>query len=144
MRVAEEGAHRQLFMPVEFAAVIQGDGFSGLFGYFFQQSGQGLCGCIGRFIGHSSGEQLDIEPQEIGRNYPTEIGVVADARSALYVLNRVARQRYPDGFNRAEKKAEIAAFRADFKAANARMQTASDFPMMPERILALPGRLGRS
>ena len=79
---------------------------------------------------------IDIEPQEIGRNYPTETGVVADARSALHVLNRVARQRYPHGFNRAEKKAEIAAFRADFKAANARMQTASDFPMMPERILA--------
>ena len=44
-------------MPVEFAAVIQGNGFPGFFGYFFQQSGQGLCGCIGRFIGHGGGEQ---------------------------------------------------------------------------------------
>ena len=41
---------------------------------------------------------IDIEPSEIGRNFPTEIGVVADARSALRVLNRVARERFPDGF----------------------------------------------
>ena len=79
---------------------------------------------------------IDIEPQEIGRNYPTEIGVVADAKAALRVLNRVAREMYPDGFERAEKKAEIAAFRKAFKASNVDMQTSAAFPMMPERILA--------
>lgn len=79
---------------------------------------------------------IDIEPQEIGRNYPTEIGVVADAKSALRVLIRVAKQIYPDGFANTGKKAEIAAFRADFKAKNVAMQNSSAFPMMPERILA--------
>jgi len=79
---------------------------------------------------------IDIEPSEIGRNYPTEIGVVADAKSALRVLNRVAREMYPDGFDRAAKKDEIANFRASFKASNVEMQTSPAFPMMPERILA--------
>jgi acetolactate synthase-1/2/3 large subunit len=79
---------------------------------------------------------IDIEPQEIGRNYPTEIGVVADAKAALQVLTRVAKEMYPDGFARAEKKAEIAEFRTAFKASNEDMQTSSAFPMMPERILA--------
>ena len=79
---------------------------------------------------------IDIESQEIGRNYPTEIGVVADAKSALRVLIRVAKQIYPDGFANTGKKAEIAAFRADFKAKNVAMQNSSAFPMMPERILA--------
>ena len=79
---------------------------------------------------------IDIEPQEIGRNYPTEIGVVADAKSALRVLTRVAREMFPDGFARAEKKAEIADFRTAFKAGNVEMQTSPAFPMMPERILA--------
>ena len=79
---------------------------------------------------------IDIEPQEIGRNYPTEIGAVADAKAALCVLNRVAKQMYPAGFGRAEKKHEIAAFRKRFKASNVEMQTSSAFPMMPERILA--------
>ena len=32
---------------------------------------------------------VDIEPSEIGRTFPTEIGAVADARAALVVLNRV-------------------------------------------------------
>tara|TARA_B110000977_G_scaffold61510_1_gene83658 strand:- start:17521 stop:18885 length:1365 start_codon:yes stop_codon:yes gene_type:complete len=79
---------------------------------------------------------VDIEPSEIGRNYPTEIGVVADAKSALRVLIRVAKEMYPDGFNRTEMKAKIAAFKKSFKASNVEMQTSDAFPMMPERILA--------
>lgn len=79
---------------------------------------------------------IDIEPQEIGRNYPTEIGVVADAKAALRVLTRVAKEMYPDGFPRTEKREEIAAFRTAFKASNVEMQTSAAFPLMPERILA--------
>ena len=79
---------------------------------------------------------IDIEPQEIGRNYPTEIGVVADAKSALRVLLRVAKEMYPDGFTRKDKEDEIAKFRADFKKSNSKMATSFAFPMMPERILA--------
>ncbi|KIC42033.1 acetohydroxyacid synthase large subunit [Ruegeria sp. ANG-R] len=79
---------------------------------------------------------IDIEPQEIGRNYPTEIGVVADAKAALRVLNRVAREMYPDGFKRPVLEQKIADFRTDFKARNVDMATSSAFPMMPERILA--------
>lgn len=79
---------------------------------------------------------IDIEPQEIGRNYPTEIGVIADARSALGALNRIARDEYPDGFNRPAIKKEIAGFRASFAASNMEMATSPAFPMMPERILA--------
>ena len=40
---------------------------------------------------------IDIEPQEIGRNYPVEIGAVADLKSALRTLNRVAREMMPEG-----------------------------------------------
>lgn len=79
---------------------------------------------------------IDIEPSEIGRNYPTEIGVVADAKSALRVLTRVARDVFPDGIRRDGLVRKIADFRTAFKARNAEMATSSDFPMMPERILA--------
>ncbi len=79
---------------------------------------------------------IDIEPQEIGRNYPTEIGVVADAKAALRVLNRVAREMYPDGFKRPALEQKIADFREDFKARNVEMASSTAFPMMPERILA--------
>jgi len=79
---------------------------------------------------------IDIEPSEIGRNYPTEIGVVADAKAALRVLTRVAKELYPDGFSRLDLAKKIADFRADFRERNKEMATSSAFPMMPERILA--------
>jgi acetolactate synthase-1/2/3 large subunit len=79
---------------------------------------------------------IDIEPSEIGRNYPTEIGAIADAKSALKVLTRVAKTLYPDGFKKPELVSKIADFRKTFTANNQPMATSPDFPMMPERILA--------
>ena len=45
---------------------------------------------------------IDIDPAEIGRNYPVAIGAVADLKSALAVLNRVARRLAPEGVKRAK------------------------------------------
>lgn len=79
---------------------------------------------------------IDIEPSEIGRNYPTEIGVVADAKAALRTLTRVARELYPEGFKRSDLVSKISQFRKNFKASNTEMATSPAFPMMPERILS--------
>lgn len=79
---------------------------------------------------------IDIEPAEIGRNYPTEIGAVADAKAALTVLNRVAQQTFPQGRTANPLADKISEFRKDFAAANHSNATSSAFPMMPERILA--------
>ena len=79
---------------------------------------------------------IDIEPSEIGRNYPTEIGVVADAKAALTVLNRVARQKFPKGRASNPMAEKIRDFRESFAASNADNATSNAFPMMPERILA--------
>ncbi len=79
---------------------------------------------------------IDIEPAEIGRNYPTEIGVVADAKAALQVLTRVAKELYPEGFDRSDIARQIKEFRTDFRDKNAAMANSDAFPMMPERILA--------
>lgn len=79
---------------------------------------------------------IDIEPSEIGRNFPTEIGAVADARAALTLLNEVARELYPDGVDSSAKAAKIAEFRSEFVASNEAMATSDAWPMMPERILA--------
>jgi acetolactate synthase-1/2/3 large subunit len=79
---------------------------------------------------------IDIEPKEIGLNYPVEIGVVADLKEALTVLNRVARELYPEGIKNEALKQEIAAFREEFKRQNQDNAKSSAFPMRPERILA--------
>ena len=80
--------------------------------------------------------QIDIEPSEIGRNYPVAIGAVADLKQALKVLTDVARELFPHGIQRPELIAQIAAYREDFKKANVAMEQSEAFPMMPERILA--------
>jgi acetolactate synthase I/II/III large subunit len=79
---------------------------------------------------------IDIEPSEIGRNFPVEIGVVADLKQSLAVLNRVAREIYPKGIERAGLASRIKAFRAEFSSKNRDMVRSAAFPMMPERILA--------
>ena len=80
--------------------------------------------------------QIDIEPSEIGRNYPVEIGVVADLKQALGVLLQVAQRKCPEGIQRDPLTAEIAENRQEFKASNVEMEQSDAFPMMPERILA--------
>ncbi len=79
---------------------------------------------------------IDIEPSEIGRNYPTEIGAVADLGQALKTLNRVARELYPTPRRNEALEREIAAVRAEFAESNRAMAESALFPMMPERILA--------
>ncbi|UCF89125.1 MAG: thiamine pyrophosphate-binding protein [bacterium] len=79
---------------------------------------------------------IDIEPTEIGRNYPVEIGAVADLKLALSVLTRVAKELVPDGVAKPRLVEEIRAQREEFKARNREMERSGAFPMMPERILA--------
>jgi len=80
--------------------------------------------------------QIDIEPSEIGRNFPAAVGVVADLKQALGVLLEVAKELYPAGRRDDAMKARIAEQRAAFATSNAEMQHSNAFPMMPERILA--------
>jgi acetolactate synthase I/II/III large subunit len=82
--------------------------------------------------------QIDIDSSEIGRNYPVEIGVVADLKQALIVLNRVARKLFPEGVQRnslGELKKEIASYRKAFKESNRKFIEDDSFPMMPQRIV---------
>lgn len=80
--------------------------------------------------------QIDIDPAELGRNYPLEIGALADLKSALTVLVRVARRLAPDGVQRADLLDRIAASRDEVKRRNAEAQASDDWPMRPERILS--------
>jgi acetolactate synthase I/II/III large subunit len=79
---------------------------------------------------------IDIDPSEIGRNYPVELGVVADLKQALTVLNRVARELSPQPRINEPLRQEIVAYRKQFKSGNAAAEVSAQFPMRPERILA--------
>jgi acetolactate synthase-1/2/3 large subunit len=77
---------------------------------------------------------IDIDSAEIGRNYPTELGVVADAKNALGMIAQAAQGR--PHRERGNLRERIAAGRKAF-AANWADQWASDqYPLRPERILS--------
>ena len=77
---------------------------------------------------------IDVDLAEIGRNYPTELGVVADAKVALEGLAAAAQGRtYADRGNLRER---IARGRQEFAENWAAQRTSSQYPLRPERILS--------
>jgi acetolactate synthase-1/2/3 large subunit len=77
---------------------------------------------------------IDIDPIEIGRNYQTELGVVADAKLALAALSDAARGR--SHADRGRLREEIAEGRRKFKSNWADQWTSDQYPLRPERILS--------
>ncbi|HOO87443.1 MAG TPA: thiamine pyrophosphate-binding protein [Synergistales bacterium] len=79
---------------------------------------------------------IDINQEEIGRNYTTEIGAVCDAKMALDAIFAAAKRKYPNGVKRPELIGEIAEAKAAYRATIAEAQKSDQLPMRPERILA--------
>jgi len=76
---------------------------------------------------------IDIDPAELGRNYQTELGVVADAKLALAALADAAKERRRP--ERGRLREEIAAGRREFTSNWAGQRTSDQYPLRPERIL---------
>ena len=79
--------------------------------------------------------QIDIDPSEIGRNYPVEIGAVADLKLALQQILEEVKKICPNGKDRPALRKKIAKAKADFKKSNVAISNDSRFPMTPQRIL---------
>lgn len=77
---------------------------------------------------------IDADLAEIGRNYQTELGVVADAKLALRALvNASLGRKHAD---RGKLREEIARGRREFASNWADMWNSDQFPLRPERILS--------
>ncbi len=77
---------------------------------------------------------IDADAAEIGRNFPTELGVVADAKAALAALVEAAAGRKPRP--RGRLRDDIARGRRAFAASWDLQWQSPQFPMRPERILS--------
>ncbi len=77
---------------------------------------------------------IDIDPAEIGRNFSTELGIIADAKNALGMLAAAAKRlSRPERGNLREK---IAKGRAEFSSNWLDQWNSEQYPMRPERILS--------
>jgi len=77
---------------------------------------------------------IDADEAEIGRNYPTELGAIVDAKLALGALAAAARGRHHR--DRGRLREEIARGRKAFAANWDHQWSSNQYPMRPERILA--------
>ncbi|MGW3351837.1 thiamine pyrophosphate-binding protein [Nonomuraea rubra] len=77
--------------------------------------------------------QIDIDPAEIGRNYPAEIGAVADVRLAVEAIAEAAAAHAAR--DRTELRKQILEARTELFAASRERGCSEDFPLRPERIL---------
>lgn len=84
---------------------------------------------------HTEFLQIDIDPAEIGRNYPVSIGAIGDLKIALKQILEEVKKICPEGKSNPELREKIAKAKADFKASNVAISSDSRFPMTPQRIL---------
>ncbi|MFJ5956703.1 thiamine pyrophosphate-binding protein [Paenarthrobacter sp. NPDC092416] len=76
---------------------------------------------------------IDIDPQEIGKNYPAEVGIVADARHAVAAINSaLATEETPA---RTEYLAELAEKKAEWETKLASRRDSDRFPFTFQRPL---------
>ena len=79
--------------------------------------------------------QIDIDPSEIGRNYPVEIGAQGDLKIGLAQILEEVKKLCPEGKKRPGLREKIAEAKAEFKKSNEAISNDSRFPMTPQRIL---------
>jgi acetolactate synthase I/II/III large subunit len=77
--------------------------------------------------------QIDIDPQEIGKNYPAEVGILADAKPALAALAQAVTVR--DGAASAEQLAGLAALKSGWAQHVAARTDSTEFPFTSQRPL---------
>jgi acetolactate synthase I/II/III large subunit len=80
--------------------------------------------------------QVDIDPEEIGRNYPVEIGMVGDAKTFLAQALRIARAKGNRfGYGNSWHK-EIESWRMDWRNFCEPFERSNDVPIEPRRMMA--------
>ncbi|WP_430503110.1 thiamine pyrophosphate-binding protein [Micromonospora trifolii] len=80
--------------------------------------------------------QIDIDPAEIGRNFPVTLGAVADVTHAVTAIEAAVRNRQPVARQRTGLRETITATRRTLFTESRERGASAQFPLRPERILA--------
>lgn len=78
--------------------------------------------------------QVDIDPHEIGRNYPVAVGIMGDAKTVAQQLLAALRREHPQARPNAAWRAELEALAARRRARLEAEREISGDPIMPQRV----------
>ena len=78
--------------------------------------------------------QVDVDAQEIGRNYPVAVGITGDARAVAEQLIRALREKHPQGRQNPAWRSEITTLATRRRQRLEAELTLSGDPMMPQRV----------
>ena len=79
--------------------------------------------------------QVDIDAQEIGRNYPVATGIVGDAKAVAQQLLRTLREAHPEGLQHPEWRQEIETLAARRQSRlQAELEQTAEPSMMPQQV----------
>ena len=85
--------------------------------------------------------QVDVDPSEVGRNYPVAVGVLGDARTVVrQLLAEIQRRELPKG-RCAEWVQRLASARELWEADRGPLAEADGVPLHPERVVATLSRV---
>ena len=78
--------------------------------------------------------QVDIDPQEIGRNHSVAVGIIGDAQAVAQQLLRAVREDFPEGRPNPEWRATIEELAAQRRSRIESERALGGDPMMPQRV----------
>jgi acetolactate synthase-1/2/3 large subunit/sulfoacetaldehyde acetyltransferase len=78
--------------------------------------------------------QVDVDAQELGRNYPVAVGILGDAKAVAQQLLRALRAAYPEGRPHPTWRSEIEALAARRQARLQDELGLNGTPMLPQRV----------
>jgi len=84
---------------------------------------------------HQQVIHLDVDPEQIGRFFPTAVGLVGDARAALTALFEAVQAR-TGPVERTDWRNRVSAAREDWTRAVAGEITSAEIPIKPQRVVA--------
>jgi acetolactate synthase-1/2/3 large subunit len=77
---------------------------------------------------------IDIDPREIGKNYPVAVGIIGDAKTVLAEMVARTKNFLPEKVNRDEWINRLSNFRKDWFAAESKKIHSDAFPLKPQRV----------